>query len=231
MDLKTLRLLIVDDYTMFRQGLRTLLAEAGDLVVVGEAGDGLEAVDKTRQLQPDVVLMDIDMPGCDGLDATATITREFPMVKVIMVASDNDDPDLIYRAIHAGAMGYISKHSHVDELVEAARLVARGEAILTPRSVTALVTFLRETAGKSSSKIAAIGRLSAREQEVLDLLSHGYSNREIGSQLCVTESTVRAHIHNVLDKLQLNNRVQAATFALGLRPIGVDPSGQVKARA
>lgn len=220
MDLKTLRLLIVDDYTMFRQGLRTLLAEARDLVVVGEAGDGYEAVHKTRQLQPDVVLMDIHLPDCDGLEATATITREFPAVKVIMVAGDNNDPDLIYRAIHAGAMGYVSKHSSVDELVEAVRLVARGEAILTPRSVTALVNFIRETADKSSSKVTAIDRLSVREQEVLDLLSQGYSNREIGSQLCVTESTVRAHIHNVLDKLQLSNRVQAATFALGLRQIG-----------
>lgn len=218
MNLTTLRLLIVDDFTLFRQGLRTLLADAPDLVVVGEASDAAEAIAQTRLLRPDVVLMDLHLPEGDGLEATATITRELPSVKVIVVASDNRDPALVYQAIRVGAVGYVSKHSPVEELVEAVRRVARGEAILTPRSVTALVGFLREAADPTGTTRAPTDGLSAREQEVLGLVAQGYSNRDIGERLCVTESTVRAHLHHILEKLHLSNRVQAATFALGIRP-------------
>ncbi len=229
MDPNRLRLLIVDDHTMVRQGLRTLLEEAGDLIVVGEAGDGVEAVDMARQVQPDVVLMDAHLPVRDGLDATEIITREYPAVKVVMVASDQDDPDLIYRAIRVGALGYVSKNGGIDELIQAARSVARGEAVLPQRSLTALIHFIREMADRMSERADALDRLSAREQEVLNLLTQGCSNREIGDRLCVTESTVRAHIHSVLEKLQLNNRVQAATFALGIRS-SLAAAGRAKAR-
>src|SRR5579885_2726773 len=150
MDPNRLRLLIVDDHTMVRQGLRTLLEEAGDLIVVGEAGDGVEAVDMARQVQPDVVLMDAHLPVRDGLDATEIITREYPAVKVVMVASDQDDPDLIYRAIRVGALGYVSKNGGIDELIQAARSVARGEAVLPQRSLTALIHFIREMADRMS---------------------------------------------------------------------------------
>lgn len=211
-----LRILIVDDHTMFRQGLRVLLEEAPDLTIVGEAGDGFEAIEKTRALRPDIVLMDIRMPGCDGIQVASTLRHELPEVKVIILAVDIADSSLVYRAIRSGALGYVSKHNRIEELVHAIRQVARGEAVLTPQSLTSLVTLLREAPDVSTSRVPMLERLSAREQEVLNLLAQGKSNRDIANALCVTEGTVRAHIHNVLDKLHLSNRVQAATYALGI---------------
>lgn len=229
MDLTALRLLIVDDFTLFRQGLRALLADAPDLLVVGEAGDAATALSQARLLRPDVILLDLHLPDADGLEATATITRELPSVKVIVVASDNRDPALVYQAIRMGAVGYVSKQSPVAELIEAVRRVARGEAILAARSITALVGYLRELTDPGGTSRATPDDLSAREREVLGLVAQGYSNRDIGERLCVTESTVRAHLHHILEKLHLSNRVQAATFALGIRP--GEANGSVPARS
>lgn len=213
------RLLIVDDHTMFRQGLKVLLGEATDLTVVGEAADGIEAQERARALRPDIILMDSDMPRCGGLQATAAIREELPDVKVVILAGEGSGPDAVYRAITAGAIGYLSKNNRIEDLVAAIRRVAAGEAVLTPGSLTSLVQLIHEAPAATSKQAPLVGRLSAREQEVLNLLAQGSSNRDIASELCVAESTVRAHIHNILDKLHLDNRVQAATFVMRMKPV------------
>lgn len=215
------RLLLVDDHTMFRQGLRALLEDSGEVVVVGEATNGADAVDLASRLRPDVILMDIQMPGGDGLQAVRNIRQAVPDARIIMLTVHASDADLVYQSIQAGAMGYVSKISDVQELVTAISQVAQGQASIAASSLTSLLTFISSGSsggignGKSSDHERIPDALSEREQEVLDLVAEGKSNREIADQLFISESTVRSHLHNILDKLHLSNRVQAATYTLG----------------
>ena len=211
------RILIVDDHIMFRQGLRALLEGFPGLVVVGEAADGLEALEKARHLRPDVVLMDIQMPVCDGLQATLNIRREMPQSKVIVLTVHGDDPDLIYQAIRAGAIGYVPKLSDIDDLVRTIRLVRDGQASIVSPALTSLVTFIGNAADSRRDALSLLETLSSREREVLDLVAEGNRNRQIAARLCISESTVRSHLRNILDKLHLANRVQAATLALAAK--------------
>jgi DNA-binding NarL/FixJ family response regulator len=218
------RVLIADDHALFRQGLCILLRTFPDLVVVGEATDGAEAISLARELRPDIVLMDINMPGCDGLEATAAIRREAPDVKVIVLTVNTDDPELVYQSIKAGAVGYLPKIKDIEELVNTIRRVAAGEAAIASHSLTQLVSFIGDSPeGVGELRPSAIDSLSPREREVLDLVAEGRSNREIAAQLCVSESTIHSHLHNILDKLGLHNRVQAVNLVLTTRQ--ARPSG------
>ncbi len=214
----TFRLLLVDSRSMFRQGLHALLERFPDLKVVGEAATGHEACDQARAFQPDVVLIGLYAPGYDYLQAAATIHRELPQTKVVILTMDSSDPDLVYRAIRAGARGYLPQDSGIDELVDTIRSVARGQTALAPQSLNNLVNFITEPEHSIEQPRVSV-RLSPREQEVLDLVAGGMIDREIAERLCISESTVRSHIHNILDKLQLTNRVQAAAFVLTSRQI------------
>lgn len=210
------RLFLLDSRSMFRQGLRVLLERLPDLMVVGEATDGGDAIKQMRVLDPDLVLMGLYPPGYDYLQAASHIRGELPRVKIIVLTVDNSDPDLIYRAIRAGARGYLAQDSGIDELVSTIRLVAQGQTALAPRSLDSLVNFIAQPEHSiEHPRMAA--RLSIREQEVLGLVAQGLIDRDIADRLCIAESTVRSHIHNILDKLQLTNRVQAAAFVLTSR--------------
>jgi two-component system nitrate/nitrite response regulator NarL len=195
-----------------------LLERFPDLKILGEAESGIEALEQAHRTQPDIVLMGIYAPGYEYLQAASNIRRELPHTKVVVLTTDSSDPDLVYRAIRAGARGYLAQESGIDELVNAIRLVATGQTALAPQSLNNLVNFITEPEHAMEQSRAAV-RLSAREHEVLELVARGMIDREIAERLCISESTVRSHIHNILDKLQLTNRVQAAAFVLTSRQI------------
>jgi len=212
----TIRLLVADDHPLVRSGLRSLLEGEADLEVVGEAGDGAEAVAKARALRPDVVLMDLRMPGLDGIEATRRLAGpgvEDP-VKVLMVTMFDLDEDVV-EAVRAGARGYLLKGSSAERLIEAVHAVAAGGAVLAPsvtrqlldHAITALPP-LRSRAGGDPIEV-----LSDREREVLALLATGLSNAEIADQLFLGEATIKSHVSHLLTKLGLRDRLQAVVFA------------------
>jgi NarL family two-component system response regulator LiaR len=204
----TIRVLIADDHPVVRQGLRTFLETVDGIEVVGEATDGSEAVDRTAQLTPDVVLMDLGMPNVDGIEATRRIVDGDGTAKVIALTSFATD-DKVFPAIRAGAVGYLLKEAEPSELAEAIRKVHRGEPILHPSVAERL---MREVA--AGTPRAHRTDLTRRELEVLRLIARGMSNREIGRELEVAEKTVKTHVSNVLSKLGLSDRTQAALYAV-----------------
>jgi DNA-binding NarL/FixJ family response regulator len=212
------RVLIADGHALLRQGISALLREHPDLVVVGEAASAAEALEMSRQLQPNVVLVDAELPSSDGFQATRQIRAELQDARVIVLSIRDNCPELVYSAIRAGALGFVTKTSEIGDLVAAIRSVGSGQASIATGSLTSLITALGSSdlveSGRSHS---AAETLTEREQEVLALVTEGHSNREIASLLCISESTVRSHLHNILDKLHLSNRVQAATYALTSR--------------
>jgi NarL family two-component system response regulator LiaR len=215
-----IRVLVVDDHVIVRQGIRALLAEYEDVEVVGEAGDGVEAVQAAESLKPDVILMDLIMPQMDGIEATRRISEQWPEARVLVVTTYNGD-DLVFPAIKAGARGYVLKDAGASELVGAIRQVYRGEPSLHPDIARKLLNEIREPTPDRPTPDA----LTAREVEVLRLLAEGLENQEIAERLIVAEVTVRSHISRILDKLHLANRVQATLYALreGLVDLEEDP--------
>jgi two-component system, NarL family, response regulator LiaR len=204
-----IRVLIVDDHTIVRKGIKALLAEMSDIQVVGEADNGLDAVALTSELEPDVVLMDLLMPKMDGIDATRQITARQPKVRVLVLTSFVGD-EKIFPAIKAGALGYLLKDSEPAELIQSIYRVYRGEPSLHPIIARKMMKeILEQPASKPSSEA-----LTAREIEVLRLLAKGLSNDEIAAQLVISEVTVRTHISHLLAKLHMANRVQATLYAL-----------------
>ena len=206
-----IKVLIVDDHQVVRQGLRTFLELHEDIVVVGEAGDGITAVEMVRQLEPDVVLMDLVMPRLDGIAATREIKSKGIPTKVIALTSFAED-DKVIPAIQAGASSYLLKDVAPDELVEAIRAVHRGEARLHPDIAHKLMEQVAHQAGPASAPLAE--HLTEREREVVRLVAQGRSNAEIAQTLIISDKTVKTHISNVLSKLNLQDRTQLAIYAI-----------------
>lgn len=201
-------IVVADDHPVVRQGLRTFLELQEDMQVVGEAVDGEDAVKKTLELLPDIVLMDLAMPGVDGIEATRRIKAASPATKVIALTSFTDD-DMVFPAVKAGASGYLLKDMDPKDLAEAIRTVSNGEALLHP-SVAAKL--MKELADGGSESIDHT--LTKREVEVLQAIAHGMSNKEIANDLVLSEKTVKTHVSNILQKLHLADRTQAALYAV-----------------
>ncbi len=207
-----IRVVLADDQAMVRSGLRLILEGEPDIEVVGEAADGAAAVEETRWRTPDVVLMDVQMPGMDGLEATRRIVAATPAARVVIVTTFDLD-EYLFEALRAGASGFLLKHAPADELVAAVRTVAAGNALLAP-AVTGRVisTFARR--GTAAPELArSLDRLSDREREVLVLAARGLSNAEIAETLVVGEATVKTHLSSVFAKLGLRDRVAAVVFS------------------
>jgi NarL family two-component system response regulator LiaR len=217
---ETIRVLIVDDHAVVRQGLRTFLElhhDATDLPirVVGEASNGVEAVELVRQLRPDIVLLDLVMPEMDGVEATSKIIESAPQSQVIILTSFGEQ-DQVVPAIRAGAKGYLLKDIAPDDLVHALRQVHRGQVQLHPEAAKKLMTAISEDKVSSTtpSHSPAFKDLTEREREVLLLIAEGLSNRKIAEKLVISEKTVKSHVSRILNKLHLEDRTQAAIFAL-----------------
>jgi len=204
-----IRVLIADDHAILRKGIRALLSTEPDIEVVGETGDGLETVARAQALRPDVILMDLVMPKMDGIEATRRVTAEQPGVRILVLTSFAAD-DKVFPAIKAGALGYILKDSGPVELVQAIHQVHQGQPSLEPSIALKVLQELSHP----PQPLPTPDPLSERELEVLRLLAQGKSNREIAEQLVIAELTVRTHVSNILSKLHLASRTQAALYAL-----------------
>jgi NarL family two-component system response regulator LiaR len=205
----TIRVLVADDHTIVRRAIKAFLAEADDIEVVGEADNGLEAVRLSKQLAPDVILMDLLMPKMDGIEATRQVTAWLDHVKVLVLTSFVHD-DKVFPAIKAGAQGYLLKESEPDKLIQSIRRVHRGETSLDSSIARKIMKEIQE----EPAIMAPPDPLTARELDVLQLLAKGLSNKEIATQLMVSEVTIRTHISHLLVKLHVVNKVQAALYAV-----------------
>ncbi len=204
-----IQILIADDHTLFRDGLKALFDSVADTDVTGEATTGAEAILRAEKLQPDVVLMDIQMPNINGIEATRQIVQTSPHIGVIIVTMFEDDESL-FAAMRAGARGYVLKGADQDEMLRAIRAVARGEALFGPAIAARLMTFFNTS---NSLAATAFPDLTDRELEVLRLLAKGLSNQEIAGRLVISVKTVRNHVSNIFSKLQVVDRVQAVIRA------------------
>lgn len=211
-----IRTLIVDDHALFRRGLEIVLASEEDIAVVGEAGDGAEAVEKAAEFLPDVVLMDIRMPRSSGIDACRAVKEMAPSAKIIMLTMSDEEEDL-FEAIRAGASGYLLKDIQLEEVADAVRAVHGGQSLISP-----------PMAGKLLSEFAALARgdedtarrqvpapkLTDREMQVLKLVARGMNNRDIAKELFISDNTVKNHVRNILEKLQIHSRMEAVMVAV-----------------
>jgi two-component system NarL family response regulator len=216
-----MRVMVVDDHTLVRQGIERILAAHADIEVAGWASNGAQAVARARQLVPDVILMDVRMPGSSGIEATRAIKRELPGVQVVLLTVSTDDADLV-GGIRAGADGYLLKDITSERLLEALRALAQGEVPLSPTAARRIVAELRSATPPRPAAAAGGPRLSERERQVLHLVACGLDNREIADRLVVSEKTVKSHVRHVLGKLHVRNRVQAAALALREGLVSVD---------
>ncbi|MCS6888561.1 response regulator transcription factor [Chloroflexus sp.] len=213
-----IRILLVDDQTLVRQGIQTLLDLEEDLTVVGAAANGQQALALVEQLQPDVVLMDVRMPVMDGVAATREITHRWPHIGVIILTTFDDD-EYVIEGLKAGARGYMLKDADSSEIVEAVRVVARGEALIQPSITRKVLAEFTRLAGARAPVASPLAEpLTEREMDVLRGIAAGQSNREIADQLCISEGTVKNHVSNLLAKLAVRDRTQAIIRAreLGL---------------
>jgi NarL family two-component system response regulator LiaR len=204
-----IRILIVDDHDIVREGQRALIESEPGMELVGEAKDGIEAVDLASRLQPDVILMDLHMPKKDGIEATTEIKCENPESRILVLTSFNDD-EKVYAAIKAGAMGFLLKDSSPQKILKAIRKVYQGETSIGPRIAQKLMREIQRTSDSPPTEEP----LTIREVEVIKLIAEGLSNQEIAERLVISERTVRTHVTNILGKLHLANRTQAALYAL-----------------
>lgn len=209
-----IRVLIADDDRLFREGLKLIFSRHPDLRVVGQASDGFEACAKARRCEPDVVLMESRLPGIDGPGATRQILAELPRTRVAMLSASHDEDDIL-GAIKAGAHGYVTKDVSVGVLLDSVRRVAGGDAVIPPSFASRLLQQYAELSrGHDDEARSHDAKVTSREREILRLLVHGATNRDISQQLGIAENTVKVHLRNILEKLQLRNRQQAAAFAI-----------------
>ncbi len=206
-----LRVMLVDDHDLFRTGLRNLLEEQG-VHIVAEAPDGNTALQLVRELAPDVVVMDLNMPGMNGIEATREITRLAPLTRVLVLTISDQDSDVM-DAILAGACGYLMKDSSIQDLMQGIRAAAVGESLISPHIATKVLQRIRATSVEAAGGVAR-PELSDRETEVLRLIANGKDNAEIARDLHISPKTVKNHISNILMKLQIENRIQAAVYAV-----------------
>ena len=211
---EAIRVVLVDDQFVVRAGFRAILEAEDDIAVVGEAGDGEHGVRTARREQADVVLMDVRMPGMDGLEATRLLAGpgvEDPVNVLVVTTFDLDE--YVFAALRAGASGFLLKDLEPDDLVEAVRVVARGDGLVAPTVTRRLIAEFARSAAPAASDPPGVGKLTDREREILELVAHGLSNAEIAERLVLGPATVKTHVGNVLWKLGLRDRVQAVVYA------------------
>jgi DNA-binding NarL/FixJ family response regulator len=206
MNTQPIRLFIADDHALFREGLRALLSATADIICVGEAATGDEALRQIDESRPDVVLMDINMPGINGIEATRRILRASPELGIIVVTMLEDDAS-IFAAMRAGARGYVLKGANHHELLQAIRAVAEGQVLFGPAVATRITQFFARALPNGAEE--PLAELSQREREILDLIARHYTNPEIAQQLGISEKTIRNHVSNIFNKLQVATRAQA----------------------
>jgi len=211
--LDAVRVLIVDDHDLFRAGLRTLLEEQDGVLVVGEASGGAQAVQLVSESAPDVVVMDLNMPGMTGVEATRQISTLAPLTRVVVLTISDQDSDVM-DAILAGACGYLLKDSSIDELMAGIRAAAAGESLVSPAIASKVLQRLRATSSSPREAETIRSELSEREIQVLKLIANGKDNAMIAAELHISPKTVKNHISNILMKLQIDNRIQAAVYAV-----------------
>jgi DNA-binding NarL/FixJ family response regulator len=209
---ETLRVLLVDDHDLFRTGLRNLLEEQ-TVQVVGEAADGMQAIRMVRELAPDVVVMDLNMPGMTGVEATRQVTSLAPLTRVVVLTISDQDEDVM-NAILAGACGYLMKDSSIQDLMQGIRAAAVGESLISPHIAAKVLQRMRATGTNEADAATIRAELSDREIEVLKLIANGKDNAHIAAELHISPKTVKNHISNILMKLQIDNRIQAAVYAV-----------------
>jgi len=212
-----IRLLLVDDHQLFREGLRRILELEPDITVVGEASNGLEAMTSVSRTRPDVVLMDINMPGLSGVDATRQIKADWPHL-AILVLTIHDDNEYLFEVLRAGAAGYLLKDVEPNRLIEAIRTVARGGSVVTPALTGRLIV---EFSRLSKPQSDADQLLSTREQEVLCLMAEGLGNKDIAQKLYISEKTVKNHVSSILRKLNVSDRTQAVVQGVKLKLVKI----------
>jgi two-component system NarL family response regulator len=204
-----IKVLVVDDHPVFRQGLFSLLKDYPDFQVVGEAANGTEAISQASEHKPDVVVMDVRMPECNGVQATTALQEALPNSKVLVLTVSDRDDDL-FAAMKAGAKGYLLKDAELDSLITAIKVVASGDVIITPAMAARLINEVKQ--GNMHPSNDKMNGLSVRERQVMQLVVQGDSNKDIAARLFISETTVKAHLRTILEKLQVKNRAQAAAL-------------------
>jgi two-component system nitrate/nitrite response regulator NarL len=223
--MEPLRILLVDDHVLFRKGVAALLVARQDMQVVGEAGDGFEAIAQAQETVPDVILMDIHMPECGGLEAVMVIKREMPHVHIIMLTVSDDDRDL-FAAIKNGAEGYLLKNLEPYQLFEMLEGVRQGEAPISGAVAAKILQEFRQPTQNVAQEPEVSDELTPREVKVLEQVVEGATNKEIAEALTITENTVKIHLRNILEKLHLQNRIQAAVYAVRQGLVDDSPQAQ-----
>jgi two-component system NarL family response regulator len=214
-EVEPIRVLVCDDHAVFRRGLAMVLEPEPDIVVVGEAGDGHEAIEQACESAPDVVLLDVRMPGTNGIAAARRLAVEVPSARVVMLTVSDTEEDL-YDALKAGAVGYLLKELSIEEVADAVRAVAAGQSLVTPSMASKLLTEFTVLANRvdGGRLPGSLPRLTAREGQVLGGITRSLSNREIAAELIISENTVKNHVRNILEKLQLHSRHEVALYAV-----------------
>lgn len=206
------KILVVDDHALFRKGIISLLSQIEDLEIIGEASNGEEGVLKAKELKPDIVLMDVEMPEMDGVEAVKHIKKALPECKVVMLTISDED-DVLFKSIRNGAQGYLLKSIDPDDMIREIRGLLKGEAALSKAIASKILKEFSNISRKGKEINLQKYNLSEREKEVLSLVAEGLTNKEIAASLDITENTVKNHLCNIMEKLHLQNRVQLATFA------------------
>ncbi|AKT52703.1 response regulator [Arsenicicoccus sp. oral taxon 190] len=209
-----IRVLVADDHVLYRRGLEMVLGQEPDIEIVGEAGDGAEAVARSEELVPDIVLMDVRMPRLSGPDATARLREVVPSAKVVMLTISDEEQDL-YAAVRAGATGYLLKDVPGEEIAAGIRQVAAGQSLISPPMASKLLQEFAQLIKREEERPAMpVPRLTERELQVLKLVARGMANKDIATELFISENTVKNHVRNILEKLQLHSRMEAVVFAV-----------------